>query len=130
MNGGKIALDTNQAIAVMNDQDDAGSWIATFKEVYLPVPVLGELIYGALNSSRVEANLQRVAQLASRCYILPISEKTAELYAHLRLELKQKGKPIPENDLWIAALCVEHAVPLATDDAHFTYLSILQVVQR
>ncbi len=48
-----------------------------------------------------------------------VTATTAEVYARLRLDLKQKGKPIPENDLWIAALCVEHHVPLAASDAHF-----------
>jgi predicted nucleic acid-binding protein len=44
---------------------------------------------------------------------------TTEVYARVRLALKKKGRPIPENDMWIAALCVEHALPFATYDEHF-----------
>ena len=51
---------------------------------------------------------------------------TAAVYARLRLGLKEKGKPIPENDLWIAALCVEHQVPLVTLDGHFDSVEELE----
>jgi tRNA(fMet)-specific endonuclease VapC len=43
------------------------------------------------------------------------------------LQLKRHGKPIPENDLWIAAICVEHDLPLATVDSHFDYVEGLHV---
>ena len=58
-------------------------------------------------------------------YILAISAQTADFYAKLRLELKVKGKPIPENDLWIVALCLEHHTPLATQDGHFKWIDNL-----
>ena len=49
MNGSRVALDTNQAIAVLNAAADVGTWITSFGEVFLPVPVVGELRFGALN---------------------------------------------------------------------------------
>ncbi|MDW8140871.1 MAG: hypothetical protein RMJ90_01080 [Candidatus Bipolaricaulota bacterium] len=52
MNGNKVALDTNVAISVLNDTQGAGAWIQGFQEIYLPVPVIGELVFGALNSQR------------------------------------------------------------------------------
>lgn len=55
---------------------------------------------------------------------------TASVYAQIRMQLKQKGKPIPENDLWIAALCVEHGIPLATEDTHFSEVDGLIVEKR
>jgi tRNA(fMet)-specific endonuclease VapC len=85
----------------------------------LPVPVVGELRYGALDSRKAPENLGKVEGLLARCQILNVTAATADVYARLRLDLKQKGKPIPENDVWIAALCVEHQVPLAASDAHF-----------
>jgi tRNA(fMet)-specific endonuclease VapC len=51
---------------------------------------------------------------------LDVNLATAEVYARLRLDLRKKGAPIPENDLWIAAICVQHRVPLWTDDTHFS----------
>lgn len=92
----------------------------------LPVPVVGELRYGALNSRRSAENLAEVERLVSRCRVLDITAATADVYARLRLGLKEKGKPIPENDLWIAALCVEHEVPLVTLDGHFDVIKGLE----
>ena len=130
MNGSKIALDTNQAIAVLNATGDAGQWVQTFAEVYLPVPVVGELRFGALNSQRVTDNLKRVEKLVAQCKVFEVNLTTAEIYARIRLQLKQKGKPIPENDVWIAALCIERDVPLATSDGHFLEVDGLKVVER
>lgn len=97
------------------------------EEVLLPAPVIGELRYGALNSRRSAENLVEVERLVNRCRVLDITAMTAAVYARLRLRLKEKGKPIPENDLWIAALCVvEHQVPLVTLDGHFDAIEELE----
>ena len=130
MSGSRIALDTNQAIAVLNDMGDAGNWVRTYQEVCLPLPVVGELHFGALNSRRAEENLRRADALVARCEVLEPDVATAQTYARIRLELKRKGRPILENDVWIAALCVQHDIPFATADAHFTEISALQVVSR
>ena len=130
MNGSEIALGTNQAIAVLNGIGNAGPWVKEFAAVYLPVAVVGELRFGALNSQRVSANLERIEQLITRCQILDVNVATAMIYARIRLGLKQKGRPIPENDVWIAALCIEHNVPLATSDRHFLQIDELRVVSR
>lgn len=55
---------------------------------------------------------------------------TAEVYAGVRLQLKQAGRPIPENDVWIAALCIQHGVPLGTSDDHFAHVNDLELVKR
>jgi len=118
VSGDSVALDTSVAIAVLAGQ--AGPLLSQPpKEFLLPVPVIGELRYGALNSRRRAENLAEVERLVGRCRVVDITAATATVYARLRLELKEKGKPIPENDLWIAALCVEHHVPLVTLDGHF-----------
>ena len=125
MSGNSVALDTSVAIAVLAGQ--AGSLLSqSIEEFLLPVPVIGELRYGALNSKRRTDNLAEVERLVARCHTLDITAATAAVYAGLRLHLKEKGKPIPENDLWIAALCVEHQVPLATLDRHFELIEGLE----
>ena len=53
---------------------------------------------------------------------------TAEHYAEIRLALKQKGRPIPENDMWISAVCRTHDVPLLTFDRHFAEIPFLRLV--
>lgn len=128
--GDEIALDTNQAIAVLNNRGDTAQWLQSFTDIALPVIVIGELRFGALNSGKSKQNLERIERLVSRCRALDVTMATAEVYARLRAGLKAKGRPIPENDIWIAALCVEHAIPLATSDAHFDVVEELTVVKR
>jgi tRNA(fMet)-specific endonuclease VapC len=117
--GSRTVLDSTVAIAILNDDDGFGSWAEAFEEIFLPVPAIGELRFGALHSGRTVENLRKVNALLSRCRILEVRLETTDAYARLRLHLRKKGRPIPENDLWIAALCVEHGLPLATTDGHF-----------
>ena len=130
MTGDRIALDTSAAIAVLNNAGGTGRWIAAFPLVHLPVPVVGELRFGAMNSQRASENCERVEALVGRCKVLDADVTTADVYANVRLRLKQAGKPIPENDVWIAALCVQHGLPLATSDEHFAHVDGLEVVKR
>ena len=104
------------------------AWLDAFDELLLPATVAGELLYGALNSARAAENVGKVEALATRCRLLPVTLTTSRVYAELRRELKTRGRPVPGNDLWIAPSCVEHGVPLATDDAHFKVISGLAVV--
>jgi tRNA(fMet)-specific endonuclease VapC len=125
VSGNSVALDTSVAIAVLAGQ--AGTLLSRSRdEILVPVPVIGELRYGALNSRRSAENLVEVERLVSRSRVLDITAATAVVYARLRLRLIEKGKPIPENDLWIAALCVEHQVPLVTLDRHFDVIEQLE----
>ena len=129
MSGSGVALDTNVAIAVLNDAHGAGEWLADFSDASLPVPVIGELLYGAMNSARAEQNLARVQTLISCCDVLEAGVTTADLYARVRFQLKKASRPIPENDVWIAALCVQNALPLATSDDHFKSVEELRVIE-
>jgi tRNA(fMet)-specific endonuclease VapC len=117
--GARVALDTDVAIAILNEARDAWERVQEFDEIYLPVPAVGELRFGALNSGRPEKNLDKIDFFLTKCHILDVRLSTTVAYARVRLGLKKRGRPIPENDMWIAALCVEHGVPLATYDEHF-----------
>lgn len=123
--GERVALDTSVAIDVLAAAADA-RLLTSVSDHLLPAPVVGELRYGALNSRKALENPAKVDALVTRCVVLNVTVATAEVYARLRLALRQKGKPIPENDLWIAALCVEHQVPIAASDAHFDAIDDLQ----
>ncbi len=127
--GDRVALDTSVAIDVLAANADA-RLLSSVNEHLLPAPVVGELRYGALNSRNAAENLAKVEALVTRCAVLNVTVATAKVYAELRLALRQKGKPIPENDLWIAALCVEHQVPLAAVDAHFDAIDDLKRWRR
>jgi predicted nucleic acid-binding protein len=64
----------------------------------------------------------------AQCALVPIDESIARRYATIRLQLKKVGRPIPENDLWIAATSIELGTPLLTRDNHFDRLHDLQVI--
>lgn len=124
---GNVALDTIAAIAVLNEKNRTKGRFTRWFQVFLPLPVVGELLFGALNSQRSEANLTHLHQLFQRTSILEMGYKTATVYANIRRKLKQKGRPIPENDVWIAASCLEHNLPLITEDVHFKWVEGLLV---
>lgn len=80
--------------------------------------VVGELRYGATCSSRAAENLARIDRLV-RNTVVPIDEGTSRVYAAIRSALRRKGRPIGENDLWIAATAMQHQLRIATRDADF-----------
>jgi predicted nucleic acid-binding protein len=125
VNGSSVALDTSVAIDVLAGRAESLTSQA-ITEFLLPAPVVGELRYGALNSRKADENLAEVERLVARCRVLDITVTTAAVYARLRLQLKTKGKPIAEYDLWIAASCVEHDVKFAAVDGHFDAIADLQ----
>src|SRR5229473_244881 len=103
---GRVLLDTNVIIAFFSGEK-AVSQRFTDAEVLVSSTVLGELYYGARKSAHAAANITRIEQFAS------------QLYGRIRDRLRLKGRPIPENDIWIAAVALQHGLPLATRDEHF-----------
>lgn len=116
---GKISLDTNIVIRLFKNDPLVLQKLASNISIYLTVPVIAELLYGAENSARREENLTNYNKFIDACNILTITRGTAEQYSKIRMQLKKQGNPIPENDLWIAASCIENQMSLITDDGHF-----------
>jgi tRNA(fMet)-specific endonuclease VapC len=96
-------------------------------EIFVSSTVLGELYYGARKSAHVAANLARIEQFAASVQVLNCDAATAQLYGNIRDGLRSKGRPIPENDIWIAAVALQHGLPLATRDEHFKEVDGLRV---
>lgn len=117
-----IALDTNIAVDILNGKLAVLELVRQFELVYLPITVSGELLFGAKNSANRERNEHRYQDFIDSCILLDTNSLVAEQYAEIRLSLKQKGRPIPENDIWIAALCTVHEIPLFSHDRHFEYV--------
>lgn len=88
-------------------------------EVFVPAIVFGELFFGAAKSSRPHENSARLEEFAVGRIILPCDLQVAREYGRLKQDLRAKGKPIPENDIWIAALATSPDLVLATRDRHF-----------
>lgn len=126
---GKTALDSTTAIRHLNGDSAVVAKVTALPTIVLPLIVVGELLFGAENSSRPLENLARYLQFIDTCTVVPMGRETAMSYSRTRCALKRKGRPIPENDIWIAAQCLEHGWTLATDDEHFTYVDGLAVEQ-
>ena len=116
---GKYLLDTNVVIAFLNGDEGVAAKIEACGEIALPVIVLGELLYGVLRSSRHRENKRNVLAFASRCRVIWIDDTIAEQYAQIRARLARKGRPIPENDIWIAASALSEGATLVSEDQHF-----------
>jgi tRNA(fMet)-specific endonuclease VapC len=122
-----VAIDTNIAIAYLNGKSEKDFFV-DFDEVYLPITVLGELRFGAENSAKRNENINKIDILTEKCKVLDINSSVAAQYAITRKQLKNIGKPIPENDIWIAAICITNNLSLDTDDAHFHFVSELNLI--
>ncbi len=122
---GKILLDTNIVIAFFANEESVVQKMQMSEQFYIPAIVLGELYFGAKKSSRPDQNLQRIDDLAATTAILSCDYLTAAHYGDVKDELRRKGRPIPENDIWIAALTRQHDLTLITRDAHFDQIEKL-----
>ena len=119
MIGNKFLLDTNIIVAWLKGETTIANKIDKAKEIHIPVIVLGELYYGALYSTQVEKNIQQIRNVIVIYNILTIDEETTIAYGNIKASLRKKGKPIPENDIWIAALAKRYELILITRDKHF-----------
>lgn len=114
-----MILDTNAVSALFAGDPAIGESLAGNERHHLPVIVIGEYRYGLLGS-RHRGHLQGLLEtLIQESLVLLIDEATAETYSQVRADLRQKGRPIPENDLWIAALARQHRQPVVSRDGHF-----------
>ena len=96
--------------------------------MYLPLRVLGELHFGAQRSLRPNEALAKVREFLRIAAVLLPDENTAEQYGQIKAELARIGRPIPENDVWIAAIARQHDLPVATRDAHFAAVPSLKTL--
>ncbi len=125
-----MILDTNAVSALLVGEPSLAEVLAASVRHELPVVVLGEYRFGLRRSTRRKRLEALFERLVKECRVLPINETTASVYAEVRDSLRQRGTPIPENDVWIAAICIEHQVPLATSDAHFSGIDELSLISR
>ena len=123
-----MILDTNGLSAMADGNTSLEPLLQQAAEIAVPVIVLGEYRYG-IRQSRHRARYERwLAEVLASCRVLVVDEGTAGHYAEVRDELKRSRRPIPGNDLWIAALTRQHALPLLSRDRHFDFVPGLKRV--
>jgi tRNA(fMet)-specific endonuclease VapC len=126
---GDVLLDTSVIIPYFRGEIAVRAQFHAGFRLYLPLPALGELNCGAHLSSNSTHGLLGIRNFLSAVIVLSPGTATAEHYGRLRAQLASVGTPIPENDIWIAALAIEHQMSLAARDVHFDRIIGLQVLK-
>jgi tRNA(fMet)-specific endonuclease VapC len=117
-----LILDTNALSAFVDGAPEVGAILGLQQRAAIPVIVLGEFRYGIMGS-RHRKTYERWLEMHLRHFdLLGITAETTLPYASLRATLKQLGRPIPANDAWIAALAMQHGLPILSRDEHFDAL--------
>jgi tRNA(fMet)-specific endonuclease VapC len=123
----KMLVDTNAAIAIING-DSVVDLLLENANIFISTIVVGELLYGASYSSRPIQNSENVFAFIKNVGLLLCDEVTAQHYGKIKAVLRTIGRPIPDNDIWIAACSMQHDLSLVTRDAHFQNVEGLDVV--
>ena len=114
-----MILDTNAVSALLRGDADLARLLETSERHHLPVVVIGEYRYGLICSRHRQTLTAFLNTLIRESLVLRIDEATTAQYAAVRHELREPGRPIPENDVWIAALALQHQQPVVSRDEHF-----------
>ena len=123
---GKFLLDTSILIALFSGDTSVQVHLENADEVFISSTVLGELYFGARKSHHIKKNLAHIDEFASNITVLSCDSNTARKYGLIKNNLFEKGKPIPENDIWIAAVALQHDLIIATRDDHFSKVGKLK----
>jgi tRNA(fMet)-specific endonuclease VapC len=125
---GSLLLDTNVVVALLAGDPETRDFLSQAEMTFLPSIVLGELYYGAWKSRQKEANSSRIDALAAKSAVLPVDAVTAWHFGRIKSALGAKGRPIPENDIWIAALAKQYGLSILTRDQHFKEVDGIEIV--
>jgi tRNA(fMet)-specific endonuclease VapC len=116
---GRFLLDTNIVIALFAGDPEVLRHLDDADEIYVPAIVLGELHYGARKSARAAENVAKIDQFAEAAALIGCDAETARQYGVIKNGLRERGRPIPENDIWIAAVAAQHELDVVSRDPHF-----------
>jgi predicted nucleic acid-binding protein len=114
-----VILDTNALSAFVDGDAGVGEILSRQARAAIPVIVLGEFRYGIAESRHRPAYEAWLESQLPHFDVLPVTDETAVAYAALRVALRRSGRPIPANDAWIAALALQHQLPVLSRDRHF-----------
>jgi len=127
MMSGRYLLDTNIIIALFATEAAVIQQLREASEVFIPSVAVGELYYGVYKSRHINENLERITEFVARNVVLGCDAQTARSYGALKEGLRRKGRPLPENDVWIAALAKQHGLVLVSRDGHFAEVTDVEV---
>ena len=127
---GNLLIDTSAYAAFKRGHAEAIAALRQARSILIPAIVLGELLAGFNVGGKSEKNRSELSefQFSSRVSLVKITRETAERYAHIYAYLRGIGRPIPTNDLWIAASAMEHGAELLTLDTHFLNVPQIMII--
>jgi tRNA(fMet)-specific endonuclease VapC len=126
-----LLLDTNAYTALFRGHEGVAERVRRSEQVLISAIVAGELLFGFRNGSHYEANRRELEDFLSSPYValLPVTLVTADRYGRIAAALRRKGRPIPNNDIWIAAHAMESGSELLSFDQHFEEIDGIAWVQ-
>jgi predicted nucleic acid-binding protein len=125
----RILIDTNAYSAFKKNDVNAVNALKIVEYIGMNVVVMGELLSGFIGGSKEVNNRKELDHFldSPRVNLIQLDEETAEFYARIYWDLKRKGRPVPTNDLWVAASAMRHGLALLTYDEHFNYIDGLML---
>ena len=120
----KVLLDTDAYSHLKRGHRRVAELVRRSQEIYFSAVVAGELLYGFRHGSRFEKNWHELQEFVVHPFVrfLPVTLVTSDRYSRIALGLRRKGKPIPSNDIWVAAHCMESGAELLSFDDHFGHI--------
>jgi len=128
MTGNSVLLDSSVIVRHFRDAAALSDKLAAYEELYVPQTALGELYYGAFKSGRAEKNIAQIERFLVAADVLGADNETARQYGQIAAQLARNGTPIPQNDIWIAAVAIQCGLPVATADDHSRRVEGLSVL--
>ena len=118
----KILLDTNAYSALMRGRPEVAEQVRKAEHVLMSTIVVGELMFGFRNGTRFQQNIDLLESFLANRYVtfVPVTLTTADRFGRIAASLRTKGRPIPTNDIWIAAHAFETGADLLSYDEHFS----------
>lgn len=132
MEVGPIVLDTNRYVAFKRGDSDAIEIIKRTPAIIINPIIMGELLCGFALGNREERNKKELELFLSseRVQFFNINKETGGYYSKIYRDLRSKGKPIPTNDIWIAATAMQYSLSIFSCDKHFGHISDLRVISK
>ncbi len=127
MTGNRYLLDTNIISAWLKKEVPIAVHINNAEQIFIPIIALGEMYYGAQFSIKKIETIRNISMVTQSYPVLSITERSCETFGLIKAALRKKGKPIPENDIWIAAIAKEKNLIVVTRDNHFTEIEGLNI---
>jgi tRNA(fMet)-specific endonuclease VapC len=129
MDGNSCFLDTNIVVEFLRGNIQVINYLAENRNFVISTIVLGELEFGVQNSKQFVKHSRQLKDFMTCVEVIKLDKETAFSYGQIKTELRKLGKPIPENDIWIAALTMQYNTILLTNDAHFKNIEALKIKQ-